>query len=286
MSGALRRGALAAAFYAAAFVLAFDVVSSAVAASRGYAAVLAFQSPEEKTDTLVKSWLGKLSLGWYEGGERKDRTVAELTREADEAEARASGSAVALLALAVAFLAWAARAARGAGPPVALIANLLGVAGLFLLVGLSAPILTVSARGDFAVIGEVVLQHDTKGVLSTIAALAESGNVVVAVLLGTFSVIVPVLKLVMSLLVLAVPKGRLRQHALRTIDVIGKWSMTDVFVVAILLAFLAAETEQLTDAAVGPGLYFFTGYGILSLLAGHLMVRHEAALVAQPAGAE
>ena len=286
MRGAAFRPVLAVAFYAAALVLALDLVSSALDASRSYAAALAYQSPEERADTLVKSWLGKLSLGWYEGGALKDRTVAELTREAAEAEARASGAAVALLALAVAFLTWTARARRGPGPPTALIAHLLGVAGLFLLVGLVAPILTVSARSELAVIGEVVLQHDTKGVLSTIASLAESGNLPVAILLGIFSVVVPVLKLLMSLVVLAAPRGRLRRYTLRTIDVVGKWSMTDVFVVAILLAFLAAETEQLTDAAVGPGLYFFTGYGILSLLAGHLMVRHEAALVAQPAAAE
>ena len=49
--------------------------------------------------------------------------------------------------------------------------------------------------------------------------------------------------------------------------------MTDVFVVAVLLAFLAARTEQLTDAKLGTGLYFFAAYGVLSLAAGQLMIR-------------
>ena len=45
--------------------------------------------------------------------------------------------------------------------------------------------------------------------------------------------------------------------------------------VAVLLAFLTAETAQLTDASVGPGLYFFAGYGLLSIAAGQLMIGFE-----------
>jgi len=59
------------------------------------------------------------------------------------------------------------------------------------------------------------------------------------------------------------------------IKAIGRWSMTDVFVVAILLAFLTADTAQLTDATLGAGLYFFAGYGLLSIAAGHMMVGYE-----------
>ena len=42
--------------------------------------------------------------------------------------------------------------------------------------------------------------------------------------------------------------------------------MTDVFVVAILLAFLANKSNELTDARLGPGLYFFAAYGLLSMV--------------------
>jgi hypothetical protein len=276
---ATARLALALMFYAVAGALALDVISSALGASRGYAALTAYQTPEEKTDTLVRGWLDRLSFGVYEGARDKAESIEQVARAAEALARQARDRAWVLLGLSLAFLAWSARAARGARPPTALIVHLLGVAGVFLAVGLGAPILTVSALGEVAVLGEVVLQHETKGVLSTIEALADTGNHVVALLLAAFSVVVPALKLLMSLLVLLVRHQGLRRFTLRAIDVIGKWSMTDVFVVAILLAFLAAETEQLTDASVGPGLYFFAGYGILSMIAGHLMVRHEAALV-------
>ena len=113
--------------------------------------------------------------------------------------------------------------------------------------------------------------------VSTIASLLDTGHLLIAGLLALFSVVVPVGKLVLSLIMMWVGGARLRKSALRLVELVGRWSMTDVFVVAVLLAFLAADTEQLTDATLGAGLYFFAGYGILSLAAGHLMLRHERA---------
>ncbi len=68
----------------------------------------------------------------------------------------------------------------------------------------------------------------------------------------------------------------LRRVALHIIRFIGKWSMTDVFVVAILLAFFSTESKSFTDASVGPGLYFFAGYGLLSLLGGQVLLGGSA----------
>jgi len=144
------------------------------------------------------------------------------------------------------------------------------------------PIMTTTQLGrpeDSTILGGVVL-------------LIHHGSYPIAAVIFIASVMVPTGKLIaICWLCWSVARRQATSHQQRTrlyriTEFVGKWSMTDVFVVAILLAFLAAETEQLTDAAVGPGLYFFAGYGILSLLAGHLMVRHEAALVAQPAGGD
>jgi uncharacterized paraquat-inducible protein A len=58
---------------------------------------------------------------------------------------------------------------------------------------------------------------------------------------------------------------------------IAKWSMADVFVVAVLIAYLAAEATQTPpgeasavplmafDATFGPGFYWFAGYCLFSL---------------------
>ena len=52
---------------------------------------------------------------------------------------------------------------------------------------------------------------------------------------------------------------------MRLVHAIGKWSMADVFVVAVLLAMLALGRDPATRAATGPGLYFFAGYCLLAL---------------------
>jgi len=73
-----------------------------------------------------------------------------------------------------------------------------------------------------------------------------------------------------------------RRRVLSVIDHIGKWSMTDVFVVAVLLAFLASGPGGLTRASLGVGLYFFAGYAIASQVAGHLLVHSTPPPAAVP----
>jgi len=84
-----------------------------------------------------------------------------------------------------------------------------------------------------------------------------------------------VLKILLSLIALELGHTPTRRHSVMLVKAIGRWSMTDVFVVAVLLAFLTADTAQLTDATLGPGLYFFAGYGLLSIAAGQLMIGYE-----------
>jgi len=61
-------------------------------------------------------------------------------------------------------------------------------------------------------------------------------------------------------------------YSLRLIRNIGKWSMADVFVVALLLTFFIVNKDKSTDAAVQTGLYFFLCYVILSMIASHLLI--------------
>lgn len=268
-------------YYLLSFLLAAAVVASAVQAADGYRAVTGYQTAEEKTDTLLKDVLEDISFGFYKGATEKTAEITAVEQRAARFARLAHTAAWILLALSAVFLgAHALRARRGeALVPAPLITHLLGVSAVFLVIGLCAPILTVSAREDVALLGPVVLQYETKGILSTVLKLAGTGNRFLAALLFFFSVLAPGAKLIASFVALKSERLHVRRFTISTVDLIGRWSMTDVFVVAVLLAYLAAETEQLTDASVGPGLYFFAGYGVLSLAAGQLMVRHREALV-------
>ncbi len=147
------------------------------------------------------------------------------------------------------------------------------VALVALAVGLSTPILSVEASRELPVLGETVFQFKSKGILSTIDALRQSGNLWLAVLLFVFSVIVPLLKTLLVGITWWNHEHHLFQKGLDLGHHMGKWSMADVFVVAILVAYFANSGQDLTEAEVQVGLLFFASYVILSLLGTQLITR-------------
>jgi len=147
------------------------------------------------------------------------------------------------------------------------------VALVALAVGLSTPILSVEASRELPVLGETVFQFKSKGILSTIDALRESGNLWLAVLLFVFSVIVPLLKTLLVGITWWNHEHHLFKKGLDLGHHMGKWSMADVFVVAILVAYFANSGQDLTEAEVQIGLVFFASYVVLSLLGTQLITR-------------
>lgn len=266
----MKRVAPAVLYYLAAVVLGVLVVASSLDATEHRHDLFGFQSAEEKTDTLLKTWAERLTFGAYRGASAKSSAREAVLHDLERSEARARAASIGLVVLSALFLAVQLR--TRVGGRLGLAGNLLGVSAVFLAVGLVAPVLTVSAGDEVAILGRVIVQHDTKSILGTIEELFATDNVFLGVMIALFSVVAPVLKVVLG--VAAIAARRWRRHATAVLAIIGRWSMTDVFVVAVLLAFLAADTDQFTDASVDLGLYFFTGYAILSLLAGHLLLHH------------
>lgn len=268
---------IAAIFYAVSLLLAMVVVVNANEASRAYESVSAQETVTAKADRAVRDALEALSLGLYDGGSALAEEIDDGIEVARFHEARVAGAGWLLLAVCVAFLAAVVlsepRGRRATSPVI--IRHLFGVSSIFLLVGLLAPILTVVAHEEIAVLGRVVLQYESKGIITTIHKLYSVDNYFIASLLLLFSVLLPVLKIVLSLIALQLEHSSMRRASVLLVKIIGRWSMTDVFVVAVLLAFLTADTAQVTDATLGPGLYFFAGYGLLSIAAGQMMIGYE-----------
>lgn len=268
---------LAPAYYVVALALAVTIIADANDASRAYESVSAHETVSAKTDRALREALETLSLGLYGGGTQLAEELADAVDVAEYHEKRAAGTGWLLLGLSIAFLAAViaseARGHRSASRII--IRHLFGVSSIFLLVGLLAPILTVVAHEDIAVLGRVVLQYESKGIITTIHKLFLVDNYFIAALLLLFSVLLPVVKILLSLIALQLGHTRMRRTSVLVVKAIGRWSMTDVFVVAVLLAFLTADTAQLTDATLGPGLYFFAGYGLLSIAAGQMMIGYE-----------
>jgi len=263
-------------FYVASIALAVVVVFNASAAAMDYGALYEQFTPGNRADAQVKNVLQVLSLGLYRGASEQAGEIALVIELAETHELRARQSAWLLFGVSVFFLVAKAlalgRVAKFSSSPV-FVSHLLGVSSVFLVVGLMAPILSLVAYTDVVVLGKVVFKYESKGIITTVAELVRRDNIFIAAILFTFSVVTPLIKHVFTFLALRAQSQSVRERYVKFLSAIGKWSMADVLVVAIVLAFFVAGADEFSDSWLGVGLYFFTGYCLLSLAAVQLVTR-------------
>ena len=135
-----------------------------------------------------------------------------------------------------------------------------------LVFGLISPILMVTIHKEVEYIGDIILSFESKGIMGSIAKLWESGDYVVAGVIVLFSVIMPVLKIVSLFFISIFMESNFAHGIVKFFKLIGKWSMVDVFVVAVFLVYLTANKGDVSRAEVEVGLYFFLAYVIVSML--------------------
>jgi len=177
---------------------------------------------------------------------------------------------------------------------------ILTLVSLFLLLtGLLLPMIELDARisaMSFTLFGEPVnfqdqvLYYRSKSILEVVRLLLTQGSfdlLAVGVLIFTFSVLFPLSKLIATMLYFYFPHRRSNRLIQFTVFKTGKWSMADVMVIAIFMAFIGFSgiiTEQLTQvenitpnidilttnmSCLRIGFFAFTAFAVLSLLIAH-----------------
>ena len=136
-----------------------------------------------------------------------------------------------------------------------------------LINGLITPILLVIIHKEVEYLGDVVLSFESKGIIGSILKLYHSGSLVVAGVILLFSVLIPALKTLSLLFVATFEHSPFAARVVSFFKHLGKWSMIDVFVVAILLVYLTGGSSDTSRAEPEIGLYFFLVYVILSMVA-------------------
>ncbi|MAK91462.1 MAG: hypothetical protein CMI08_13900 [Oceanospirillaceae bacterium] len=137
---------------------------------------------------------------------------------------------------------------------------------LLLWPGITQPIMTVDA--SISMFGlKTSLFHETRSIWQTVIKLHELNYTAVGVMILSFSVIIPLLKLALILYTWFSNSPRLW----RVIAVIGKWSMVDVFVIALLIAFFSAQAAAEVSAQLEVGFYWFLAFCLSSVCAGILL---------------
>lgn len=143
-------------------------------------------------------------------------------------------------------------------------------ASISLVMGLITPILMVTIHKEVEYIGDIVLSFESKGIMGSIMKLYDNGDFVVALVILLFSVIVPLLKvlslLFMSIFMESTSIGNLAGYLVNFFKMIGKWSMVDVFVVAVFLVYLTSNNADVSKAEIEVGLYFFLAYVLVSMV--------------------
>lgn len=176
-----------------------------------------------------------------------------------------------------------------------------------LATALSLPMIDIEAtiaEFSFTLIGEPVvfrdqvLFYESKSILQVVSLLLrenDAGLVMVALLIFAFSVLIPFLKLLASFITV-LRDGKHNGRILRFLVLkSGKWSMADVMVVAIFMAYLGfngvvdsqlGELGEFTslvrimttnNSTLAIGFHLFAAYCVMGLLIAVLIERYAAA---------
>ncbi|WP_405602564.1 MULTISPECIES: paraquat-inducible protein A [unclassified Pseudoalteromonas] len=125
--------------------------------------------------------------------------------------------------------------------------------------------------------GEISAYNKTQSILGTVKELANNNNLFVAALVGLFSIVIPSLKLLLQLLYCCLPLNGFKQKLGLVICALSKWSMVDVFVIALIVTYLAGNAHGksgellVMNAQFGEGFWYFSAYCIFAIIASNLI---------------
>lgn len=200
---------------------------------------------------------------------------------------------------------WMLRNKKILHTPLFIISVLVSLVVLF--AGVTAPMIEIDARFqqvNFLLIGEQITFNDqviffqSKSILEVIAILFNTGKAdsfFVGILILAFSIIFPVAKLIATQIYLA-GSERIRKNKILDFFAFksGKWSMADVYVIAVFMAYIGfqgilnnqltnlnMETESLVSISTNktslqPGFIIFIGFVLFSLILSSILKKITA----------
>jgi paraquat-inducible protein A len=140
-------------------------------------------------------------------------------------------------------------------------------AAVCLVLGLTLPVMRLT---------RLYFWTDTHSILSILSALYATDETFLAAVIFVFSVVFPSIKLLyitMAGTLNAFDPAR-RTRWFKRIEWLGKWSMLDVLVLALLVFY--AKSTEFADAVALPGIYFFAASVVLTMIAYGLVSPEDA----------
>ena len=137
--------------------------------------------------------------------------------------------------------------------------------GLFSTIIAAAYLLFLGVTEPVLKLTKLYFLEDSHSLWSVVRALFHKGEHFLGTIIFIFSIVFPALKLFYLLVVAVAPPMTDRDHIMKWMSWLGKWSMLDVLVLALVIFY--AKSNELADAATLPGVYYFTGSVVLTMLA-------------------
>ena len=150
--------------------------------------------------------------------------------------------------------------------PGLLVNLLLMLAVGLLMLGLTMPVISLE---------KLYLFGNTVSLLSGIQSLWQEQEWGLAILLISFSVVFPAIKILLLLMIwnLEASDSLAHQRHLRWLELYSKWSMLDVFVVALVV--VSVKLGMMAEARVEPGIYAFAASVMITMLVSSWIGRHN-----------
>lgn len=190
---------------------------------------------------------------------------------------------------------WIVRNNKAVHTPLFIISVFLAL--VLLAAGITTPMIEIDARfkevsllliGEEISFKDQIIFYQSKSILDVVIILIEEGkfdSVIVGILVLLFSIVVPMAKLLSTQLYLAGSENFRKNPVINFFAFkSGKWSMADVYVIAIFMAYIGfqgilnnqltglnMETESLTSISTNktslqPGFILFIGFVLFNLI--------------------
>ncbi len=215
-----------------------------------------------------KKILEKITFSWYDGYSQEVNSLKKLKAKSEKYNKNAyrftkAFLGVVLLSLVLFFI----------GKKRALLLGLISLSIIALVTGWYSPILEITAYQDIPVLGNTIFQYESKSIVSALIKIFEQQQYAIGSIILLFTIITPVLKTLVLLIISFREKLHLSVKKIKLLSAIGKWSMLDVFVVAIVVTYFSMKSTGQTDASLQIGVYYFSIYVILSMICTYIVAK-------------
>ncbi len=223
---------------------------------------------EDNLKTSGKMILEKITFSLYDGYSESVEKLKALKTKSEKYDNNAyrftkAFIGIVLLSLVLYFI----------GKHMVLLIGLIFLSIIALITGWFSPILEITAYQEIPMLGNTIFQYESKSIVSALEKIYLQEQYGIATIILLFTVITPIIKTFIMLTISLREKLHLSSKRIKFLSLIGKWSMLDVFVVAIVVTYFSMKSSGQTDANLQIGVYYFSLYVILSMICTFILSR-------------